>query len=149
MHELAPRAKNDTTVDDEFIVAVGNLITFWAHFEAEDNEELDSLVLNYCGDQYSAFLPVGVLSLINGAKAVANRFQTSDRVSVGERAVNEDRSVKRTQPSNSSSRKPEIPLPSFKEDFHYWPTFHDRFTALVDSRDYLSPINKMYYLIRC
>lgn len=47
------------------------------------------------------------------------------------------------------SRLPEIPLPEFDGDCNYWPTFRDRFKALVDSRSTLSKIDKMYYLIGC
>jgi len=44
---------------------------------------------------------------------------------------------------------PEIPLPKFEGDFHLWPKFRYRFKALVDVRQGLSNIDKLYYWIGC
>lgn len=95
--------------------------------------------------EYSANLPAEVRSLINVTKAIANQCRPSLPLtdSLNSRKPSVHLLLKPT------SRLPDIPLPQFNGDFQYWPTFRDRFHALVDDRVGLSQFDKMYYLIGC
>lgn len=109
-------------------------------------------------NDYSTDLSSDVRKLIGEAKAVATSL-----IPTGAEAIDLSNITKTvpatgartnsceasTSSTPSFSRLPEIPLPSFDGDFRYWPTFRDRFSALVDSRSDVSNIDKMHYLISC
>lgn len=95
---------------------------------------LDYLIGMNKEDDYSPDLTAEVRALIHSSKAIATKLS-----STGVDMINRS---KETACVNSQSfdthkplsRLPEIPLPQFDGDFRYWPTFRDRFVALVDTR---------------
>lgn len=139
VHDIALRVANEPAVVSELLVAVNDLDALWAQFEAEDNAVLDLLIMLNSPTEYSSKLPSEVRSLINATKAVANAHRP---------AKTQDE-VPDSRHLSNSSRLPDIPLPRFNGDFHFWPTFRDRFKSLVDDRAGLSNIDKLYYLIGC
>jgi len=147
INSLAQRAKDDPSFMDELHVAASTLDDLWKQFEAADNDVLDSLLEINAEIEYSAELPAEVLSIINATTAIAmqgnfNDFKNSKGIP-GEQKQASD------PPFKSASRLPEIPLPSFNGDFNYWPTFRDRFSALVGDRTDIPKIDKMQHLIGC
>lgn len=83
-----------------------------------------------------------VFSLINATTAIAIRSKSRNEKCV----PFEQKSVDNTS-FKPLSRLPELPLPSFNGDFNYWPTFRDRFSALVGDRTDIPNIDKMQHLI--
>lgn len=144
IHNLASRVTNEPAVIPELLVAVDELDGLWAQFEVEDNALLDFHIMLGSTEEYSSNLPSEVRSLINTAKAVANQC----RPTPPREEFSDFRHSSVHQISNAS-RLPDIPLPHFNGDYYYWPTFRDRFKALVDERVGLSKIDKMYYLLGC
>lgn len=145
IHNLSLRVANEPAVIPELLVAVNDLDTLWAQFEVEDNAVLDFHIMLGSTEEYSSNLPSEVRSLINTTKAVANQC----RPVTSRDEISDSRHPSAPQTANPSSRLPDIPLPQFSGDFQYWPTFRDRFNALVDQRAGLSKIDKMYYLLGC
>lgn len=147
VNSLAKRVKDDPGLMDELHIAAATLDDLWAQFEAADSDVLDSLLEINAESEYSAELPAEVLSIINATTAIAMQGNFDDFKNTkrghGERNQNSDTLFK------SASRLPEIPLPSFNGDFNYWPTFRDRFSALVGDRTDLPKIDKMQHLIGC
>jgi len=47
------------------------------------------------------------------------------------------------------SKLSDIPLPYFDGECQNWPSFRDRFRALIDQRPDISNVQKFYYLLRC
>ncbi|XP_008178701.1 uncharacterized protein LOC103307950 [Acyrthosiphon pisum] len=144
---LAKRAKNEPGLMDELHIAAATLDDLWAQFEAADNDVLDSLLEINAEIEYSAELPAEVLSIINAITAIAmqgnyDNFKNAKR-GLGEQNHASDAPVQPT------ARLSEIPLPSFNGDFNYWPTFRDRFSALVGDRTDIPKIDKMQHLIGC
>lgn len=143
IHTMALRASSEPDLVPQFLVAVTDLDVFWTHFKLEDDAVLDSLVQLNEVDCYSVELPAEVRGLITASKAIADKLSPKSRELID--FSNPDAQAK----GSSFSRLPEIPLPKFDGDFRYWPTFRDRFKALVDCRPNLTAIDKMYYLIGC
>ncbi|KAL4103253.1 hypothetical protein QTP88_018630 [Uroleucon formosanum] len=142
---LAKRAKNDPNLMDELHIAAATLDDLWAQFEAADNDVLDSLLEINAESEYSAELPAEVLSIINAITAIAMQGNY-DNVKNAKRGLAEQNHAS-DAPVKPTSRLPEIPLPSFNGDFNYWPTFRDRFSALVGDRTDIPKIDKMHHLI--
>lgn len=148
IHDLAIRSKDDVGLVGELRVAVPLLDDLWAQFEAADNDSLDGLIEIGAESEYSAELPAEVLSLIRVTTAIASRIKPSDDASHSQGVSGTHEHFKDTS-FRPASRLPEIPLPSFKGDFQYWPTFRDRFSALVGDRADIPKIDKMQHLIGC
>lgn len=91
-------------------------------------------------------MPSELRILINATKAVA---QTLQKDVVSEQDVSKSLIRSGGWGGNNFSRLPEIPLPKFNGEFHRWPTFRDRFIALVEGRPGLSNVDKLYYLTGC
>lgn len=157
VHNLALRVVNEPDVASHFLVAVTDLDTLWTQFSLEDETVLDSLVRLGEVKEYAIDLPSEVRGLITASKAIAQKVipkvaelidvsfinpSSHENQTVGEPAASKG-------PPNSFSRLPEIPLPTFDGDYRYWPTFRDRFKALVECRSNLTTTDKMYYLIGC
>lgn len=149
IYELAKRAETNRAIVREAVVAVKTLDSLWTKFEQEDEQVLDGMIQLCTESEYSPDLPAEVLSLIHAAKAINLECVTSDHLHGQPAEAPGEQSEGELRSSKPFSRLPEIPLPSFKGDFSYWPTFRDRFSALVHNRVDLSDIDKMYYLIGC
>lgn len=146
IYDLSKRAKEHPESIDELQIAVVTLDELWAQFETADNDVLDGLLQLDAENEYSAELPAEVLSIINSIRAIANRHSSSGNDTM--RSVSAHQFVA-DAPCKPSTRLPEIPLPSFSGDFNYWPTFRDRFSALVGDRTDIPKIDKMQHLIGC
>ncbi|CAI6351883.1 unnamed protein product [Macrosiphum euphorbiae] len=144
---LAKRAKIDPSLMDELHIAAATLDDLWAQFEAADNDALDSLLEINAESEYSPELPAEVLSIINAITAIAMQGNY-DNFKNAKRGLTEQNHASDV-PVKPTSRLPEIPLPSFNGDFNYWPTFRDRFFALVGDRTDIPKIDKMQHLIGC
>jgi hypothetical protein len=157
VHELALRVSSESNVVPQFLVAVNDLDMLWTQFKLEDEAVLGFLVNLDKTSEYASGLPAEVRALITESKAIANSLIPKGTDAVDMSHINPNCTSRNiptqlappTVIDNSHSRLPEIPLPKFNWDFKYWPTFRDRFKALVDSRSNLTPIDKMYYLIGC
>uniref|UniRef100_A0A2S2PHQ7 Peptidase A2 domain-containing protein n=1 Tax=Schizaphis graminum TaxID=13262 RepID=A0A2S2PHQ7_SCHGA len=157
VHELALRVSSEPKVAPQFLVAVTDLDMLWSQFKLEDESVLDFLIKLDKTSEYSSGLPAEVRALITESKAIADSLIPKGADAVDMSYINSNFTSRNvptplappTVINNSNSRLPEIPLPKFDGDFKYWPTFRDRFKALVDSRSNLTPIDKMYYLIGC
>ncbi|KAL4126534.1 hypothetical protein QTP88_010755 [Uroleucon formosanum] len=121
----------------------------WSQFETEDSTVLDCLVNLGIPEEYSADQQGELRVLINATKAVANAHRPIRKDTADERNLSRTSTSFGAASGPMYSRLPEIPLPKFAGDFHMWPTFRDRFTALVDGRPGLSNIDKLYYLMGC
>lgn len=153
VHNLALRTKSEPTVVPEFLANVTDLEGFWAQFKVEDDTVLDCLVESDQLENYSPDLVSEVRALINECKAISDQlspqvFNKMNGAHSGSPSVGSP-GLPNNDPQRPHSRLPEISLPRFDGEFNYWPTFRDRFTTLVDSRPFLSDIEKMYYLIGC
>ncbi|XP_008188329.1 uncharacterized protein LOC100568780 [Acyrthosiphon pisum] len=144
---LAKLAKTDTGLMDELHVAAATLDDLWAQFETADNDVLDKLLEINAESEYSAELPAEVLSIINAITAIAMQGNY-DNLKNAKRGLGEQNHAS-DAPVKPTARLPEIPLPSFNGDFNYWPTFRDRFSALVGDRTDIPKIDKMQHLIGC
>jgi len=149
VHAMASRVGTEPNLIPQFLLNADGLDLLWSQFEAEDATVLDCLVNLGTPDEYSADQQGELRVLINATKAVANahrsiRKETDDECNSSKSSAGVDAALGPTY-----SRLPELPLPTFAGDFHMWPTFRDRFTALVDVRPNLSNIDKLYYLMGC
>jgi hypothetical protein len=156
VHVLAVRVDSNPSVSVVFLANVNDLDVFWSQFKAEDDSVLDYLIATSHQDQYSTDLPSEVRALINECRAIADSLpkSSSGPFNVAPLVQSDSRKSTASIISDFDSQRPlshlpEIPLPRFDGDPHYWPTFRDRFQALVDSRTNLSDVEKMYYLIGC
>ncbi|KAF0699618.1 Uncharacterized protein FWK35_00039032, partial [Aphis craccivora] len=157
VHEFALRIASEPNVVPQFLVAVTDLDMLWTQFKLEDEAVLGFLVSLDKTNEYASGLPAEVRALITESKAIADSLIPKGADAVDMSYINSNFTSRNvptplappTVINNSNSRLPEIPLPKFDGDFRYWPTFRDRFKALVDSRSNLTPIYKMYYLIGC
>jgi hypothetical protein len=156
VHDLAVRVDSDPSVSAVFLANVNNLDVFLSQFKAEDDSVLDYLIATSHQDQYFTDLPSEVRALINECRAIADSLPKSGSgpFNVAPLVQSDSRKSTASIISDSDSQRPlsrlpEIPLPRFDGDPHYWPTFRDCFQALVDSRTNLSDVEKMYYLIGC
>lgn len=145
VHALGLRVATEPDIMDQFLIAVGDIDNLWTQFETEDNSVLDCLILLGASADYSNNIQSEVRSLVIASKAIAKKYCPSEVSPDSQAPFN----VHDLQSNRPASRLPEIPLPHFDGDFHYWPTFRDRFSALVNDRPGLSQIDKMYYLIGC
>lgn len=146
---MIPRANSDSDFVSEFILNVDGLDTVWSQYEAEDNTLLECLVKLGKASDYAPGQSGELRILINSAKAAANLFRPA-RIALTEgHNVGNSSSVSDASSGPTLSRLPEIPLPRFGGDFRLWPTFRDTFTKQFDSRQYLSNIDKLYYLTGC
>ncbi|KAF0719706.1 Integrase catalytic domain-containing protein, partial [Aphis craccivora] len=149
VHAMASRVGTEPNLIPEFLLNADGLDLLWSQFETEDATVLDCLVNLGTPEEYSADQQGELRVLINATKAVANahrpiRKETDYECNSSKASAGID-----AAPVPTYSRLPEIPLPKFAGDFHMWPTFRDRFTALVDVRTNLSNIDKLYYLMGC
>ncbi|KAL4091200.1 hypothetical protein QTP88_025929 [Uroleucon formosanum] len=157
VHELVLRISSEPNVVPQFLVAVTDLDMLWTQFKLEDEAVLGFQINLDKTNEYASGLPAEIRALITESKAIADSLIPKGADAVHMSYINcnfASRNVPTplappTVLNNSNSRLPEIPLPKFDGDFKYWPTFQDRFKALVDSRSNLKPIDKMYYLIGC
>lgn len=145
IHNLAARVKVEPEVADELQIAATTLDDLWTQFESADNDVLDGLVELEALQEYSSDLPAEVRSLINAITAIAIRSSSGNN---DKRSLFESKSADNMS-SKPLSRLPELSLPSFNGDFNYWPTFRDRFSALVGDRTDIPNIDKLQYLIGC
>lgn len=127
----------------EFCAAASDLDALWTQFKAENDTMLDLLIELGAHTKYSTTLSSEIRALVTVAKAFADKLSPSSTQALDPMGHGS------TESSRSISRLPEIPLPRFDGDSRYWPTFRDRFSSLVDSREELSTIDKFYYLIGC
>lgn len=157
-HNKAILAQTDSAVVAEFLVSVSDLHTWWAQFRAEDDTVLDCLVTLDKIKDYSPDLSSEVRGLINSCRAIADQLIPKGAAAVdlsyltnrlGSVGIDPGSVSAPHDTHKPSTRLPEIPLPVFDGDVKYWPTFRDRFSALLDTRTDLSPIDKMYYLLGC
>lgn len=145
VNSLALRASSEPQVIPEFLSAVLDLDTLWAQFKSEDESVLDYLIGMNKEDDYSPDLTAEVRALIHSSKAIATKLATT-----GVDMINRSKETGSVNSQSSDTHKPlshlpEIPLPQFDGDFRYWPTFRDRFVALVDTRPNLSNIDKLHF----
>ncbi|KAE9532103.1 hypothetical protein AGLY_010305 [Aphis glycines] len=157
VHSLALRVVKEPDLAPHFLVAVTDLDTLWTQFKLEDDTVLDSLVRLGESDDYIIGLPSEVRGLIKESKAIAQRVTPKGAELIDMSFINplSHENLAVSQPAvpnglpSSFSRLPEIPLPTFDGDYRYWPTFRDRFKALVECKSNLTTTDKMYYLIGC
>ncbi|KAL4153154.1 hypothetical protein QTP88_000987 [Uroleucon formosanum] len=149
VHAMASRVGTEPNLIPEFLLNVDGLDLLWSQFETEDSTVLDCLVNLGIPEEYSADQQGELRVLINATKAVANAHRPIRKDTADERNLSRTSTSFGAASGPMYSRLPEIPLPKFAGDFHMWPTFRDRFTALVDGRPGLSNIDKLYYLMGC
>ncbi|KAL4083923.1 hypothetical protein QTP88_029239 [Uroleucon formosanum] len=137
------------------ISLAGDLDALWIQLRAEDDAVLDGLCDRDKLSEYDDGLLAEVRTCVSYCKVAAEKLapKGADIIDLsylkdklgptGQSAQNPVLAC--TKPA---TRLPEIPLPEFNGDFRLWPTFRDRFTEQVDSRD-ISKNDKMYYLIGC
>ncbi|XP_008185462.1 uncharacterized protein LOC103310096 [Acyrthosiphon pisum] len=146
------RVPTEPQLGPEFLVNAVDLDALWTQFKTEDHEILDGLSLLGTTTSYSPDLPSEVREIVNASKAVATSL-----IPKGADAIDFSYIHDRMAPNaniteeakTSSSRLPEIPLPTFSGDFREWPGFRDKFSTRVDVHTTISNVDKMYYLISC
>ncbi|XP_025193651.1 uncharacterized protein LOC112593472 [Melanaphis sacchari] len=152
IHAMALRVPNEPLLGPEFSMNAADLDSLWIQFKSENDEVLDGLSLLGRTNDYSPDLPSEVRQLINAAKAVATNLIPKGAEAIDLSYIQQKLPSISTFPldtTTSSSRLPEIPLPSFSGDFREWPGFRDKFSMRVDVHPSISTIDKMYYLISC
>ncbi|CAI6351321.1 unnamed protein product [Macrosiphum euphorbiae] len=149
VHAMIPRANSEPDFVPEFILNVDGLDAGWSQYEAEDNTVLECLVNLGKASEYTPGQSGELRILINSAKAAANLLRPTRTAPTAGQNVGNSSSVFDASSGPTLPRLPEIPLPRFGGDFRLWPTFRDTFTKQVDSRQYLSNVDKLYYLTGC
>lgn len=142
IHALSKCTSPDSDLAGRILVATDDLDKLWLQFEMEDAEVLDGLVQMDKLNEYDADLQAQIFDMVCSAKAASVRLRPSVKTT-GHKLGKEPQSYR------STSKLPDISLPSFNGDFNYWPTFRNQFSALVGRKTELSKIEKMYYLIGC
>lgn len=169
IHILAKNSIDKPELSHHLLEAVGDLDDLWSKFSIEDDAVLDQLIDLGRASEYSHDLSIEMRTIITFSKSVANRYRS---INSGRSNGSVDSAVSPLPehskkdidvPSilnveNSSAiisnhppivRLPEIPLPTFNGDIFQWPSFRDRFLAMVDQRPQLSNIDKIHYLMGC
>lgn len=149
VHAMIPRANSEPNFVPEFILNVDGLDAGWSQYKAEDDTVLECLVNLGKASEYTLGQSGELRILINSAKAAANLLRPARTAPTAGQNVGNLSSVSDASSGPTLSRLPEIPLPRFGGDFRLWPTFRDTFTKQVDSRPYLSNVDKLYYLTGC
>ncbi|XP_015378415.1 PREDICTED: uncharacterized protein LOC107172635 [Diuraphis noxia] len=149
VHAMTARVGTEPDFIPEFILNVDSLDVLWSQFKVDDNALLECLVKLNRASEYSVGQAGEISALINSARAVANLHRPTRSISVVDNNAGNTSRISDASQCLTFSRLPEIPLPKFGGDFHLWPTFRDRFTALVDVRPGLSNIDKLHYLTGC
>lgn len=158
IHAVALRVSTEPKLVPELLSAVNDLDTFWSQFRAEDDAWLDALIWLDEEEDYVKGASAEIRGLVHEIKVIADNsipkggnaidlsYLNLKSNSGGGNQLSEGITQGDIRPS---SRLPDIPLPEFDGDFKYWPTFRDRFMALVDANTRLSSVDKMFYLIGC
>lgn len=165
IHALAQRTAEDNTLASQLLFAVQDLDTIWEEFIMEDNIVIDMMCELGVQAEYSGDLVVEVRDRVMFTRSIVNRYEASADESVRvasphKGSVHQDTrytpgsapfasGVKEIPMAVVPSRLPEIPLPNFDGNIYMWPAFRDRFLAMVDGREQLSNIDKVYYLLGC
>lgn len=168
IHGLAQRCVDDPDVISQLLVAVDTVDDLLNAFLIEDDSVLDSLIDLGLSSKYTNDLIVEMREIVIFSKAAANncraRAHVSGQVSVCcepqvhpivetqpllRPAISTPADLDRNGDLGHIVRLPEIPLPTFDGDIFQWPSFRDRFLSMVDNRQQLSNIDKIYYLIGC
>ncbi|XP_008188319.1 uncharacterized protein LOC103310776 [Acyrthosiphon pisum] len=155
VHQYALRLKAEPELGPTVTSLAGDLDALWIQCRTEDDAVLDGLVELGRLSEYNEALLAEVRTCISACKIAAATLVPKGAEAVDVSYLKEtlgSTGASARNPAHDhakpSARLPEIPLPEFNGDFRLWPTFRDRFTAQVDSRD-ISNIDKMYYLIGC
>ncbi|XP_025203838.1 uncharacterized protein LOC112600747 [Melanaphis sacchari] len=149
VHAMIARVSTDPGFIPKFILNVDGLDALWSQFKVDDNAFLECLVKLNRASEYVVGQAGEMSALINSARAVANLHRPTRSMSAVDNNAGNTSSLSGASQCQTFSRLPEIPLPKFGGDFHLWPSFRDRFTALVDVRPGLSNIDKLHYLTGC
>jgi len=155
VHNFALRVEAEPALGPTVISLAGDLDALWIQLRVEDDAVLDGLCELDKLSEYDDGLLAEVRTCVSYCKVATEKLapKGADMIDLsylkdklgptGQSAQNPVLAC--TKPA---TRLPEIPLPEFNGDFRLWPTFRDRFTEQVDSRD-ISNNDKMYYLIGC
>lgn len=145
---------NNPDLLPSFLIAASDLDSLWTSFETHNQAVLDALLDLDLASEFSTQLETDIRALyISVVAAVEKHSPSSDTSSSNGKSGNVNGSKRRSTNDvpkpTSSSRLPEIPLPTYSGDLSGWPVFCDRFFALVGNRSDLSNIERFYYLLGC
>lgn len=142
IHALTKCSSPDPELVGKILVATNDLDKLWLQFEMDDAEVLDGLVQMDKLNEYDADLQAQIFDMVCSAKAASIRLRSPIKTV-------DHKPGKEPQSYRSTTKLPEISLPSFNGDFNYELTFRNRFSALVGRKIELSKIEQMYYTIEC
>lgn len=137
LHKLAVKAKGDISCKALFFARKADIEQFMADITVEQDTIMDALLDAGRDSEY-----VNIHAPL--IREVKNQYYfihaTAQELTVEPQPV---------QNVRTNLHLPKIKLPSFSGDILQWPTFRDKFVALVDSDPDLSPIEKFHLLAGC
>lgn len=137
LYQLSINSKKDSSVHNLFRAQKADIEQFMAEFTVEQDAIMDTLLTLGRDEEYE-------LKHAGISREIKRQYYFIH--AAAQEILMDQSSVQKVR---ANIHLPKISLPSFNGDILQWPTFRDKFIALVDSDVTLAPIEKFHYLAGC